>query len=200
MVAGPPVAGGPASLSGAGVAVNRSVVLPALAMLVIVSLPGGAFAGTDATGPFSPVDTLPRVATPHLNFITLVVADFERAFHFYTQVLGLRERGRAMPSRENFEVVLGYDDAPLTPGISLTWRNGPPSPRGNGSSSVNLVVRGLAAIMPRVTSAGGKVLMPLTRGEIPQGRYSIARIEDPDGNVLELVEYHGLRAQRRDPP
>jgi predicted enzyme related to lactoylglutathione lyase len=59
---------------------------------------------------------------------------------------------------------------------------------------VNIVVSGLADIMPRVTPAGGKVLMPLTRGTTSHGQYSLARIEDPDGNALELVEYHQLDA------
>ena len=135
---------------------------------------------------------MPRIATPHLNFITLLVADFDRAYGFYTTALGMRERGRAMPSRENFEVVVGFDAAPLTPGISLTWRNGPPALRGNGSSSINLVVSDLASIMQRVVPAGGKVLMPLTKGVTPHAQYSLARVEDPDGNTLELVQYHRI--------
>ena len=142
--------------------------------------------------PFRPVDTLPRFAEPHVNFITLVVGDFDRAFRFYSDVLGMRERGRAMPSREYFEVVMGFDSAPTTAGISLTWRNAPPNPRGSGSSSINLVVRDLVGIMGRVAASGGRIVMPLIRGDSPRASYSLGRIEDPDGNTLELVEYHRI--------
>ncbi len=166
----------------------------------LVALAASGAAATLAMGaeapspPFKPVDTLPRFPEPHLNFITLVVADFERSFRFYTGVLGLIERGRGMPDLENFEVVMGFDDRPTTPGISLTYRNGPPQPRGNGSSSINLVVRDLAGILSRAVPAGGKVITPLVRGESPKTAYSLARIEDPDGNALELVEYHRIGA------
>jgi predicted enzyme related to lactoylglutathione lyase len=167
--------------------------------LVVLAASGAAttlaVAAETPSPPFKPVDTLPRVPDPHLNFITLVVADFERSFRFYTGVLGMIERGRGMPDLKNFEVVMGFDDRPTTPGISLTYRNGPPQPRGNGSSSINLVVRDLAGIVSRVVPAGGKVISPLVRGESPKTAYSLARIEDPDGNALELVEYHRIGTQ-----
>lgn len=172
--------------------------IPTTVVAALIGLPGfgtwapTAVGGGAKPGPFEPVDTLPRVAQPHLNFVTLAVDDFARSFRFYTGVLGLVERGRAMPDPQNFEVVLGFDDRPTTPGISLTHRNGPPRPRGNGSSSINLVVRDLAGIIGRVAPAGGKVLMPLQRGDSPKAAYSLARIEDPDGNALELVEYHRI--------
>ena len=142
---------------------------------------------------FTPRDTLPRNRLPHLNFVTLVVSDFDRAFAFYTQVLPLHERGRAMPNPDNFEVVLGFDNQPLTPGISLTIRREQPTVRGTGASSLNLVVRDLAGILARVPAGGGRILMPLQRGRTAKADYSLARIADPDGNTLELVEYHRLR-------
>ncbi len=141
---------------------------------------------------FTPRDTLPRSSLPHLNFVTLVVSDFDRALAFYTQVLPLHERGRAMPDPFNFEVVLGFDNQPLTPGISLTVRREKPAVRGSGASSINLVVRDLAGILARVPGGGGRILMPLQRGRSAKADYSLARISDPDGNTLELVEYHRL--------
>ena len=141
---------------------------------------------------FTPRDTLPRNRLPHLNFVTLVVSDFDRALAFYTQVLPLRERGRAMPDADQFEVVLGFDNQPLTPGISLTVRRQQPAVRGSGASSINLVVRDLAGILARVPGGGGRILMPLQRGRSAKADYSLARIADPDGNTLELVEYHRL--------
>jgi predicted enzyme related to lactoylglutathione lyase len=143
----------------------------------------------------APVDTLPRIAAPHFNFLTLVVADFDRAFAFYTAVLGMKERGRAQPNAQFYEVVMGFDQQPLTTGISLSWRNGPPAVRGNGASSINLVVRDLAGILTRVERYGGKLVTPLTRADGPRVAYSLARVEDPDGNALELVEYHRIVRQ-----
>jgi hypothetical protein len=35
----------------------------------------------------------------------------------------------------------------------------------------------------------------LTRADGPRVSYSLARIEDPDGNALDLVEYHRIARQ-----
>lgn len=160
--------------------------------LLVSSLCPSAAASPGPARTTAPVDTLPRVATPHLNFITLLVSDTGRALTFYTAVLGMKERGRAEPNDKFREIVVGYDLAPLAAGLSLTYRNGAPKPRGNGSSSINLVVSDLAAIMSRVAAAGGRIVQPLTRVQLPNVSYSIARIQDPDGNALELVEYHRI--------
>ena len=154
---------------------------------------------SDGTEPrFRPVNTLPRHATPHFNFVTIMVSDFDRAFAFYTQALGMRERGRAQITPHYFEVVMGYDRQPLSAGISLTFRDDQPGPRGNGSSSINIVIKDLAGVMARATRLGGKVAQPLSRSDTPQLSYSIARVMDPDGNTLELVEYHHIsRALQR---
>jgi predicted enzyme related to lactoylglutathione lyase len=141
---------------------------------------------------FRPQDTLPRVAKPHVNFVTLRVADFDRAFAFYSRALGMRERGRAMPSADLFEVVMGFDTAPTSGGISLTYQKSANFPGANGSSSVNLVVRDLASILSRVPANGGQVTTPLVRGKTAKADYSLARVTDPDGNALELVEYHHI--------
>jgi hypothetical protein len=98
------------------------LLLAALPAMVVAAPQAGSVA----------VDTLPRLAVPHFNFLTLVVADFDRAFAFYSQVLGMHERGRAQPSADFFEVVMGFDQQLLSTGISLAWRNGPPQVRGNG--------------------------------------------------------------------
>ncbi len=142
-----------------------------------------------------PVDTLPRTAATHFNFVVVVVSDVDRAFAFYTDVLGMRERGRAIPDKKHFEIIVGFDDNPTMPGISIKYRNGPPNPRGNGSSAINLVVKDLAAIVARVVPMGGKIVLPLMRSDTPKMSNSFAIIEDPDGNMIELVEYHRLPKQ-----
>ncbi len=144
-----------------------------------------------------PFDNLPRHAQTHFNFVVLGVADAERAIAFYTQVLGMRERGRAQPDMQHYEVIVGFDDQPLTPGISLKYRNGPPQPRGNGSSALNLVVTGLQARVAQVAAFGGKVTLPYVRKDSPKLAYGYAVVEDPDGNVIELVEYHRVPAGGR---
>jgi predicted enzyme related to lactoylglutathione lyase len=163
--------------------------------LVGGSAPISANAGSEPAKVFTPVDSLPRFAAPHFNFVTLVVADPARALKFYTQALGMKERGRAQPNKQFAEIVVGNDMAPLAAGLSLTYRNGPPTPRGNGSSSINLVVLDLAGILTRVAAEGGKILKPLMRSDMPSVSYSIALIQDPDGNTLELVEYHRIGKQ-----
>ncbi len=142
-----------------------------------------------------PIDTLPRVAATHFNFVVVGVADVDRALAFYTNVLGMHERGRAQPDLKNYEVIVGFDDHPTTTGISIKYRNGPPQPRGNGSSALNLVVQDLAAVVTRVVPKGGKIVLPLTRSDKPKRSYSFAIVEDPDGNVIELVEYHKAAGQ-----
>ena len=139
-----------------------------------------------------PIDTLPRGAATHFNFVVVVVADFDRAFTFYTKALGMHERGRAQPDLKNFEVIVGYDNNLLTAGISIKYRNGLPNPRGNGSSAINLVVKDLAEMVGRVVPNGGKIVFPLARSDTPKASYSFAIVEDPDGNTIELVEYHKI--------
>ncbi len=139
-----------------------------------------------------PIDTLPRHAETHFNFVVVGVADADRALAFYTTVLGMRERGRAQPDLRHFEIIVGFDDEPITPGISLKYRDGPPKPHGNGSSALNLVVTGLEAKVAMVEALGGKVTLPYTRRESSGMDYGYATIEDPDGNAIELVEYFRL--------
>ena len=150
-----------------------------------------------AAKPALPIDTLPRHAQPHFNFVVVGITDAARALAFYTQVLGMRERGRAQPDLKYFEIIVGFDNAPLTTAISLKYRNGPPQPRGNGSSALNLVVKDLQAMVGKVEAMGGKVTLPYLRKESPAMAYGFAVIEDPDGNVIELVEYFRLPKGRQ---
>lgn len=148
-------------------------------------------AAANGAGPAVPIDTLPRHPETHLNFVVVGVADAERALAFYSTVLGMHERGRAQPDLHHFEIIVGFDDQPLTPGISLKFR-GIPTPRGNGSSALNLVVKGLPRRVADVERMGGKITLPYVRRDTPALSYGYAVIEDPDGNAIELVEYHRL--------
>lgn len=159
---------------------------------VAASLAASTTAAGATTPPSThiPVDTLPRYAAPHVNFVVVVVSDFARGLAFYEQVLGMHERGRAQPDLRNFEVIVGFDDNPLSGGISVKYRGGVVEPKGNGSSAINLVVRDLAGIVGRVAAGGGTVVLPLARHDSAAMSYSFAIVKDPDGNVIELVEYH----------
>jgi predicted enzyme related to lactoylglutathione lyase len=57
---------------------------------------------------------------------------------------------------------------------------------------VNLIVTNLAGILANVAAGGGRILKPLSRAALPNVSYSIALIQDPDANTLELVEYHRI--------
>ena len=155
------------------------------AVAVVATAIGGAAAA-------APIDTLPRHAETHFNFVVVGVADMARAIAFYDQVLGLRERGRAQPDLQHYEVIVGFDDAPLTTGISLKYRNGPPVPRGNGSSALNFVVQGLEGRVAKVEALGGTITLPYARHTSAKRDYGYAVIEDPDGTAIEMVEYFRL--------
>ena len=163
-----------------------------LAVSAAVGGIGWVLTGAAAEPPVPPIDTLPRVAVTHFNFVTLRVADMARALRFYAQALRMHERGRGQPDLHNYEVIVGYDDVPTGTAISLTYRDGVTDPRGNGSSSINLVVTNLREIVDRVVPLGGKITAPLQRVDGRSVAYSSARIEDPDGNALELIEYHRI--------
>lgn len=163
-----------------------------LAVSAAVGGIGCVLMGAAAEPPVLPIDTLPRVAVTHFNFVTLRVADMERALRFYSEALHMHERGRGQPDLHNYEVIVGYDDVPTGTAISLTYRDGVTDPRGNGSSSINLVVTNLREIVDRVVPLGGKITAPLQRVDGRSAAYSSARIEDPDGNALELIEYRRI--------
>ena len=171
---------------------RTAVVGSLLATACVAGLAAGPSAMTSpppASPRTLPFDNLPRHAQTHFNFVVLGVADSDRAVAFYTTVLGMRERGRAQPDLRHFEVIVGFDGEPLTTGISLKYRDGPPQPRGNGSSAINLVVTDLPAIVARVETRGGLIRLPYVRRDTPAMSYGYATIEDPDGNAIELVEY-----------
>jgi predicted enzyme related to lactoylglutathione lyase len=163
-----------------------------MAVLAMAGGIGCVLMGTTEQPPVLPIDTLPRVAVTHFNFVTLRVADMARALRFYSEALHMHERGRGQPDLRNYEVIVGYDDVPTGTAISLTYRDGVTEPRGNGSSSINLVVTNLREIVDRVVPLGGKITAPVQRVDGRSVAYSSARIEDPDGNALELIEYRRI--------
>ena len=149
-----------------------------------------ASTSADVATPQAGVDTLPRYAAPHFNFVVVVVSDPKRGLNFYEKALGMHERGRAQPDLKNFEVIVGFDDNPMSTGISVKYRNGVVNPKGNGSSAINLVVHDLAGIVGRVVPNGGSIVLPLARNDSATMSYSFAIVKDPDGNEIEMVEYH----------
>src|SRR5262245_38490377 len=112
-----------------------------------------------------------------IHHVSLVVTDLERARHFYGQVLGLREIAR--PATFDFVVVwfdLGAHHIHLVP------REGPDtsSPR-----HFALHVADAVAARQHLAAAGVR-----TRETTPIPGCDRFFINDPDGNLIEIMQWH----------
>ncbi len=111
---------------------------------------------------------------------TIFVSDFERAIHFYTEILGMPLRMRA----ENFwaEVVAGRD---LVIGIHPESENAA-KPGTQGSIQIGLNVTGsLHELVDDLKGKGVAFEGPIVQDD---GVGKFARFRDPDGNALYFWE------------
>jgi len=111
---------------------------------------------------------------------TIFVSDFERAIHFYTEILGMPLRLRA----ENFwaEVVAGKD---LVIGIHPESGNAA-KPGTRGSIQIGLNVTGpLHELVDDLKVKGVEFDGPIVEDD---GVGKFARFRDPDGNALYFWE------------
>ncbi|MFF7753881.1 VOC family protein [Streptomyces sp. NPDC007971] len=124
----------------------------------------------------------------HASFVTLPVADQDRALRFYTEVLGLEVTAdRDMPQGRWLQVAPGGAQTVFT-------LAGPDMGRGSGDGArkgvaapgsargIMLVTTDVDADCARLTAAGIPVQGP---DELPWGR--MASFADPDGNGLMLL-------------
>ncbi|HWN81636.1 MAG TPA: VOC family protein [Candidatus Udaeobacter sp.] len=108
---------------------------------------------------------------------TIMVRDFERAIHFYTEVLGLDLLYRA--GDEWAEV---RTDG-LTLGLHL-WRGHGPAPGAASGISIGLGVRSIEPAIAELKQRGIEF-----RGQVQDNdNVKLAFFGDPDGNPLYLCE------------
>lgn len=123
---------------------------------------------------------------PRVLNVAYFVADIERALAFYVGVLGLKEVMRLPLGDGVQEAVLNYPDAPGT-GVILMWKDGDTSPRshGNGYSRLVLRVSDVEGALQLLVKHGAPVIaQPATMGSL-----KYAMVSDPDGYVVELLEF-----------
>lgn len=156
--------------------------LPLAGILALTAFAG--LAGTSAQGQTEPAR--PRAAP--VTAMTLMAAvvpssDLEKSVAFYTLGLGMTAARGANPR----EVVLTLPGGGST---LMLLKNGeaPTAPRP-GASRVTLLVPDMKALTARLRGAGYAL-----KGEIrdmPQYHLSVAQLEDPDGNGIELIQRDG---------
>ena len=127
------------------------------------------------------------------DHVAFRVADLDAAIDFYTRSLGLELLNRLVDD-EHGEVLAFLDlDGCKLELIMLLDENGnpvaydPPSPTEPYCPHVALSVSDIDAALDRLVKAGAQYLKgPM---ELP-GEVRWAYAADPDGNVIELVQWH----------
>ena len=118
------------------------------------------------------------------------VFDLDRAVAFYTQGLGMTMIGRyESPDRSLCEVFVGYTKDPHAVKIALAYSadQQAPLPTGDRFGSLILQVPDLPKVLERIKANGGKVTVE--PAEMKEMSMTIAVVEDPDGHVLELIQF-----------
>lgn len=119
------------------------------------------------------------------------VGDLERSVDFYTRVLGFLETRRSEYPDGKFTLVFlqaagDREDGPL---LELTYNWGVDNyDLGSGYGHVAFQVDSVAAIGRQLEAAG--LAFSWGPGKTPDGRTTMAFVDDPDGYKLELLEYH----------
>lgn len=118
------------------------------------------------------------------------VGDLERSIDFYTRVLGFIEVDRTEYPEGKF--TLSYLKAPgegnKAPMLELTYNWGVDSyDLGSGYGHVAFAVDSMDEIAAQLRRAG--LEFTWGPGKTPNGRTTMAFIEDPDGYQIELLQY-----------
>ena len=118
------------------------------------------------------------------GLVTVYVTDVERAVEFYTEALGLELAYREGPS---WAVVRAPDGF----GVGLHQTMDDAEAGVSGSTSLGFRVEGeLADVVEDLRSRGVTFVTDLTE----ETAVPLAYFEDPDGNVLYVVEERGAHA------
>lgn len=123
---------------------------------------------------------------PRVSHVAYHVSDIDRALAFYVGVLGLKEQLRLPLGSSLHEVILGFPNA-QSAGVILMWNTTDPTSRqlGNGYSRFVLNVSDVDAALRHLAKHDVPVVTPATT----VGGFKYAMVKDPDGYVIELLQF-----------
>lgn len=160
---------------------TRSLLGSALALTAFVTLAGTSAQGQAGPTP-APIGLAPVKA---MTLMSAVVpsSDLEKSIAFYTLGLGMTAARGANPREIVLTLPGGGSNLML-----LKNADGANAPRP-GPSRVILQVPDMKALAARLHGAGYALKGEIR--EMPQYHLSVAQLEDPDGNALELIQRGG---------
>lgn len=121
-----------------------------------------------------------------LSYAGIRVRDLDRSIRFYTEGLGLIERGRGTMSHGG--VFVGLEDRVSHQQLELNWYP-PDSPYatpyapGDGLDHLGFEVTDADSTIARLLTLGATAAVPVWT---EQGRYRIGFVTDPDGVWIEV--------------
>jgi len=122
-------------------------------------------------------------------FTKLVVGDLAGLEKFYCTALGMKVTARIDVNEGSWnleETILSVADNDDGPHLNLIhYREKPVPPMGE--TVIGLKVSDLDAVIADVVAAGGVVAVPPVR--IPDHNLRLAYISDPEGHLVELLQY-----------
>src|SRR5690348_2444246 len=141
-----------------------------------------------------------------LDHVSITVSDLDRSLTFYRDLLGLREIERHRLDGEGISTMAGKDGVVLqvvrlaaaqTPGILLDLQQyvAPPGSVSDaqlgdvGHSHVCFGIDDIDDACAELRARGTELVSEPVSFELESGVLKVVFLKDPDGNVLELVEY-----------
>ncbi len=119
----------------------------------------------------------------------LRVGDLDRSLSFYTQILGMKLlRKQDYPSGRFTLAFVGYGEEKDNTVIELTYNwDTSTYALGDGFGHLAIGVDSVAEACERIRQAGGLIVRE--PGPMKHGSTILAFVKDPDGYMIELLEY-----------
>jgi catechol 2,3-dioxygenase-like lactoylglutathione lyase family enzyme len=147
-----------------------------------------------------------KVGVTTLDHVSVTVSDLERSVAFYRDVLGLDEVERHRLEGETISTMAGKQGvvlevvrlaAPRTPGVLLDLQQylAPPGSVSNaelgdvGHSHICFGVGDMEMACRELRQCGADFVSNPVEFDLDSGVLRVVFLNDPDGNVLELVHY-----------